>query len=128
MVELMIYVVFVIVIVGIAGSFVGCAFTTSDGMRRGTVTKLSHKGIIFKTYEGELTMGGMVSTESGMQGNVWQFSVRRDNPKRDAIIQSLTASMESNTVVCLKYKQARLVLPWQAETSYDIVSVAPVPR
>ena len=49
----------------------------SDGTRTGYVTKISHKGYIFKTYEGELNFGffgGATGTNRPVD-NVWILSV-----------------------------------------------------
>ena len=42
-------------------SFVAYAnFTFSEGSRNGTVIKLSSKGMMFKTYEGQLNVGAYI--------------------------------------------------------------------
>jgi hypothetical protein len=50
--------------IGLAGLFLfsGCSHNYSDGYRVGYVRKFSRKGLIWKSWEGELLLGGVVST------------------------------------------------------------------
>ncbi len=51
-------------------------YTYSDGNRAGRLIKFSNKGYVFKTYEGELNLGGINTTNGGILiNNMWQFSV-----------------------------------------------------
>lgn len=50
-------------------------FAYSDGERAGYMQKLSHKGWICKTYEGELAM----TTVPGIAPTLWHFTVREEN-------------------------------------------------
>ena len=47
-------------------------FTYSDGFRAGELVKITHKGVIFKTWEGEISQG-----ISGAQ--IFSFSVEQNN-------------------------------------------------
>jgi hypothetical protein len=55
------------------------SFDYSDGYRVGNVIKLSHKGMVFKTYEGQLDMGflapGDEASTSSVATRIWDFSV-----------------------------------------------------
>ena len=53
----------------------------SEGYRAGNVMKLSKKGFVFKTWEGELNVGGFQGGGEGgdMATTVWSFSVDDDN-------------------------------------------------
>ena len=51
-----------------------CSWTYSEGTRSGNLIKVSKKGVVFKTIEGELNLGG-VSTMEGLEGNIWSFTV-----------------------------------------------------
>ena len=48
----------------------------SSGFRAGVPTKLSKKGILIKTYEGQLNIGGLTSTSEGTIPTQWDFTVR----------------------------------------------------
>lgn len=52
----------------------GCGSGYSHGSRVGTVRKLSEKGLIWKSWEGELVLGGSVKSENGPIIEVWSFS------------------------------------------------------
>ncbi|MFN7115680.1 MAG: hypothetical protein ACK4TA_02715 [Saprospiraceae bacterium] len=93
------------------------AWAYSEGTRSGTLIKVSRKGYIFKTYEGQLNLGGFQSNpEGGVASNIWEFSVTDD-----AVYEKLQRS-EGKQIV-LHYKQYRKSLPWQGDTSYFVEGV-----
>jgi hypothetical protein len=55
------------------------AFVYSTGQRTGYVQKVSHKGLVCKTYEGELAM----TTVPGTAPQIFRFTVRDPNVVRD---------------------------------------------
>src|SRR5688572_2146750 len=85
----------------------------SDGFRAGTVVKLSRKGNLFKTYEGQLNLG-MVLTENSPSptsvGNIWEFSVGRQDQD---VVDSLEKAMTTGQRVRLHYKEKYRTLPWR---------------
>jgi hypothetical protein len=54
-------------------------YTYSEGTRTGFVQKLSRKGWLCKTWEGELAM----TTQPGTAPQIFNFSVRRDSVARE---------------------------------------------
>ena len=91
-----------------------CNYTYSKGTRSGVLIKVSKKGYVFKTCEGQLNLGGFEANEaSGIVGNIWPFSV-----KDDAVHQELQ-KMEGQKVT-LHYKQVNKAMPWQGDTDYFI--------
>ncbi|HET8685146.1 MAG TPA: hypothetical protein VFM18_00620 [Methanosarcina sp.] len=88
----------------------------SDGARRGIVQKFSHKGLILKTYEGELVTSGFKFGTTGAGSNVWKFSA-----KDDAIGEKLHAAMSSQQEVVLTYCQ--LYVKMVTDTDYIITDV-----
>jgi prepilin-type N-terminal cleavage/methylation domain-containing protein len=105
---------------GITG---GCSI--SDGTRVGTITQFSRTGIIWKTQEGELVMGGVrrgINSDGGSTSvaNIWQFSV----PKNDkAMIDKIQAAMDKAEPVRLVYHRYFFLWPWTASTDYLIEDV-----
>lgn len=103
------------------GASGGC--TKSDGSRVGIITKFSHKGLICKSWEGELVMGGM-RTMSGADGktalaaNVFEFSVLDED-----LVKQIQALMESGHRARLTYSQTFFHNPVKRDTSYCIVEV-----
>jgi hypothetical protein len=96
----------------------GCLPGYSEGERAGLVTKLSRKGMIWKTWEGELTMGGIARDVEGSSiANVWAFTVRDE-----AVAKALGAALESGAQVSVQYRQY-LLRPITQNTGYDVLSV-----
>lgn len=83
-------------------------YTTSEGTRTGTLIKISKKGKLFKTYEGDLVLAGsqMLTKQS-----IWNFSVLNENVYSN--MQPLEGKM-----VRLYYKEVVNAFPWQGETNY----------
>lgn len=96
-----------------------CGMSYSSGTRTGIVIKLSQKGYIFKTYEGELNLGGISEGDGTiMPTRIWQFSVERNNT---AIYDAITKSEGKH--VRLYYKEVMKNFFWQSETPYLIEKV-----
>ncbi|PSR13022.1 MAG: 6-phosphogluconate dehydrogenase [Bacteroidetes bacterium] len=93
-----------------------CGWTYSDGTRAGELIKVSTKGVVFKTYEGQLNLGGFSSSDSGVVGNTWDFSTTKK-----AVYQRLQ-ELEGHKVK-LTYRQRYKPLPWQGKTEYFIDEV-----
>ena len=93
----------------------------SDGYRDGTLIKFSHKGYIFKTYEGELNQGGIANPAAGtaMVNQIWKFSV-----KDEAAANKLNAM--GGKVVRLHYKEYNKNFFWEGETNYLVDGVEEV--
>jgi len=100
-----------------AGYMLWCNLTYSDGTRTGTLMKISKKGYVFKTMEGELNMGGF-NNEDNTQvfGNTWQFSTA-DSKLYDELVQKQGKKM------MLYYKEKNRAMPWQGETDYYVYKI-----
>lgn len=103
----------------VAVAFVGGAFPNySEGERSGTVYKISHKGLVFKSYEGEMNLGGMAADANGqMVANTFRFSV-----KDPAIVEEINKATNNGKRVTLTYTQY-FIAPIKLETPYVIVGV-----
>lgn len=96
---------------------VWCNWTYSEGTRTGVLIKISSKGYIFKTEEGQLNLGGFSNGESdGLMGNIWNFSM-----KDDEVYQKMEA-LEGKKVT-VTYKEINKSMPWQGDTNYFVTSV-----
>jgi hypothetical protein len=94
-----------------------CNYTYSEGSRAGMLMKFSRKGNLFKTYEGELNLGGINPMPGDtIANNVWSFSVKDDS------IGRLLEDKEGH-VLRLHYKEKKKNLPWQGETPYFVDGV-----
>lgn len=128
-----------VLVVLVVGGFLVADYTYSEGMRQGTISKLSKKGVLCKTWEGELAMANFSrdgTLGSGNRGtdNTFYFSV---DDKETA--QQLTDAMMRNSVVNLAYEQKLFALSWpvpgacQRRTEYEVhdvqvLGVAPQPN
>lgn len=92
-------------------------WTYSEGTRAGNLIKISKKGYIFKTYEGQLKLGGidLSNPEEGMSDS-WSFSV-----SDEGVFKELEKRQGQKVV--LRYKQINNAMPWQGDTDYYIYAV-----
>lgn len=91
-------------------SFVYLA-TYSDGDRSGELIKFSHKGVIFKTYEGEISQG-----ISGAK--IFSFSVLANDQE---VIEQL--KQLQGTYVKVTYVERYKTFPWWGDTAYFVTKV-----
>jgi hypothetical protein len=101
-----------VLILGVAGYFTAMYYATfSDGFRSGELIKISHKGIVFKTWEGELSQG-----ISGAQ--IFRFSIL--DSQQDVIKQ-----MEDlqGDYVKVTYIERYTTFPWWGDTKYFVTKV-----
>lgn len=92
----------------------------SEGKRGGFVTQLSNKGYLFKTYEGELRMGGLSEGDGTMNSSQWVFSVSGKN--KDAIAK-IEEAIQNGHRVSLTYEQKFFTLPWNGDTKFFVTDV-----
>ena len=101
-------------------TIINVTFTYSEGNRAGRLIKFSHKGYLFKTYEGELNLGGINTVNGGMLvNNMWLFSVT-DNAVADSL------SRLEGKDIRLHYKEKMATLPWRGDTKYIVDRVIEV--
>ncbi len=92
----------------------------SEGRRAGFVLKLSKKGYVFKTYEGELRIGGLYDGEGVMNATEWAFSVSTKNKEA---IQKLEEAIATGQRASLTYEEKFFILPWNGETKFFVTNV-----
>jgi hypothetical protein len=109
-----------LVIFALAAAYLGiCSITYSDGTRSGILTKVSRKGFIIKTYEGELNVGGLNQGDGTiMPASIFLFSVRQKT------VYDELEKLQGRKVI-LHYQQVVKNLFWQGETDYFITAVRP---
>ena len=112
----------VILLIVLAGGMTFIYYGTySEGVRAGTVIKLSRKGVIFKTWEGQLNIRsfGAVRSENNLS-EVFEFSIESD---QEEIIRSLEEVSLSGERVNLHYVERYRALPWRGSTRYFVTKV-----
>lgn len=90
----------------------------SDGYRDGLVQKLSHKGVLRKSWEGELALPGFNADKNNIS-NVWHFSIEDE---RTDIVEELKR-IPGNKMVRLHYKELLYRNPFRYGTPYRITKV-----
>lgn len=91
-------------------------YTVSEGTRTGTLYKISKKGKIFKTYEGQIQLAGSTIVS---KASTWDFSVV------DAETYVRLQEFEGKNVR-LHYKEMVEAFPWQGDTDYMVYQVEEV--
>lgn len=122
----------VVLIVG-AGLWFAISADYSDGYRVGKVIKLSHKGYMFKTWEGTLDFGYLqTDPEGGVATRIWDFSVA---PGDEQVRKDIDTAIAGDYKVKLLYREKYLRLFWRGDTKHFVTNVekagtgteAPVP-
>jgi hypothetical protein len=92
-------------------------YTYSDGARSGMLQKLSHKGNLFKTYEGELVLSSVASSNNvALASEKFYFSIADDS------IAKKMLEYEGKRVK-LQYKEKKGTLPWRGDSRYIVDGV-----
>ena len=92
-----------------------------EGVRAGNVLRISKKGVLFKTYEGQLnlqTFGALKGANPIMES--FDFSVESDD---EQVIRDLEAVALSGERVNLHYIKRYATFPWRGDTKYFITHV-----
>jgi hypothetical protein len=103
----------VIIAIAVIAYFI-CGITYSDGTRSGILTKVSRKGFVFKTFEGEINIGGLNQGDGTiMPATVFKFSAENEQVYRKL------ESMQGRKVV-VHYREVIKNLFWQGDTNYFV--------
>lgn len=114
--RLLIFVSLALVLAGV-GYALWANYTYSSGTRTGYLIKISKKGYVFKTYEGQLNLGGFQESQQGnIMGNVWNFSLKENR------LYDEMQSLEGRQVQ-LFYREVNKALPWQGDTNYFVYKI-----
>ncbi|RTY74754.1 MULTISPECIES: 6-phosphogluconate dehydrogenase [unclassified Flavobacterium] len=105
----------VLLVVTVAGYFTFIYYATySEGVRSGELIKVSRKGVVFKTWEGEISQG-----ISGAQ--IFSFSVMDSEEK---VITDLKKF--EGQYVQVTYMERYRTYPWWGDSHYFITNVKKV--
>ncbi|HBC79328.1 MAG TPA: hypothetical protein DEO60_04425 [Bacteroidales bacterium] len=93
-------------------------FTYSEGYRAGLLQKFSNKGVVFKTYEGELILSSVSSTANvALASEKFIFSVMKKNV-------SLQYDTLQGKNVIVHYIEKKGTVPWRGDSRYLVDSIA----
>jgi hypothetical protein len=97
-----------------------CGITYSEGTRSGVLTKISKRGFVFKTFEGELNIGGLNQGDGTiMPLSIFYFSVKNED------VYNLLQDSQGKKVV-LHYKEVLHSFFWQGDTNYFVYKASTV--
>lgn len=92
-------------------------FTFSEGYRSGLLQKFSHKGNVFKTYEGEMILSSIRSNNNvALASEKFLFSVTDKT-----VAQQL--EQQQGRMVTVHYHEKKGTLPWRGDSEYIVDSV-----
>lgn len=95
--------------------------TYSEGIRSGMIVKISKKGWLFKTYEGQLNLQTFGANKSAnLVSESFEFSVDGD---KTGVIKVLEETSLSGERVSLKYEERLAKFFWQGDTKYFVTEV-----
>ncbi|MBN2665887.1 MAG: hypothetical protein JXR67_05210 [Bacteroidales bacterium] len=93
-------------------------FTYSEGYRAGLLQKFSHKGMAFKTYEGELILSSVSSTSNvAIASEKFKFSVLEKD-------MNMSFDTLQGRDVIVHYIEKRGTVPWRGDSRYIVDSIA----
>jgi hypothetical protein len=91
-------------------------YTFSEGTRTGTLVKISKKGYVFKTFEGQIQLGGV---EIVNKQSMFEFSVDNEETYNKAQL------LEGKNVR-VHYNELNDAFFWQGDTDYIVYDVEEV--
>ena len=112
-------VVISLIVLGFIITFVATQRPYSEGDRAGVVSKLSRKGYVIKTMEGELNVGAQGQV-GNMSNNLWAFTIASGDEK---LAKDIEDAMTTGKRVKLHYEQRYLKFFWMGDTEYFITKV-----
>jgi hypothetical protein len=111
----------IILLLVILFTIANVTFTYSEGSRAGRLIKFASQGYFFKTYEGEINLGGVTNATNGnmMMNYMWDFSVE------DKAVADSLSKLEGRDIR-VHYKEKLSKLPWRGDTKYIVDRVEEV--
>jgi hypothetical protein len=114
-------IIIIIVLIGVAVMAYLYWGTYEDGFWAGKVLSVSRKGVIFKTYEGKISMESFGSLKGVSPiAESRDFSVEKSEPEIIKILEQVALTGER---VNLVYKRRYLRFAWRGDTKYFVVKV-----
>jgi hypothetical protein len=110
---------FIVVVAVIVIVYLQYFYTYSEGYRSGLLQKFSHKGTIFKTYEGELILSSVSSTRDvALASEKFLFTLTNKD-----LIRAFDTLQGKDIIVHYKQKNSALFFRGDSEYLVDSVKV-----
>ena len=111
------WILILIVIFGLSMIYWKYFYTYSEGYRAGLLQKFSHKGAIFKTYEGEIILSSVSSNRDvAIASEKFLFTVTNKSMVRQF------DTLQGQSVI-VHYRQKNAPLFWRGDSPYLVDSV-----
>lgn len=108
---------------GLVGWFLYSA-NYSEGSRSGRLIKISKKGVLFKTWEGQLDVGGISGGgPTGEITSLWEFTVPGDAAE---VLEKLDRN--AGRKVKIYYEEKYFQFFWRGDTKYFATRVESLPE
>ncbi len=115
--KFLIWFISAVVIIGAIFIYWKFYFTYSEGHRAGLLQKFSYRGVIFKTYEGELIMSSVQSNKNvTLASEKFYFSVADEKVAKQL-------EQFEGYFLTLHYREKNGSLWWRGDTKYLVDSV-----
>ncbi len=120
--RLLLRVLLILVVIVLAGTLFLYYGSYSEGSRSGTVIKLSKRGMLFKTWEGQLNLQsfGALDPRGNSLNEVFSFSVESGQDSLCDVLEDVQLTGER---VKLDYVERYARIPWRGETKYFVTGV-----
>jgi hypothetical protein len=92
----------------------------SSGFRAGVPIKISKKGVIIKTYEGQMNVGGLTTSSEGTIPTQFDFTVKRS---ADSVLTKIDDAILHGKRVKLHYHEKYVRFFWLGDTKYFVYDV-----
>lgn len=93
----------------------------SNGSRSGTVIKVSKKGFIFKTLEGQLNLESFGALKSANSfAETFSFSIEKGNTALEKKLEEVSLSGER---INLLYNEKYIKLAWRGDTKFFVYDI-----
>lgn len=113
------WITFFVVVAALVFVFFQYFYTYSEGYRAGLLQKFSHKGTIFKTYEGEIILSSVSSTKDvALASEKFYFTLVNKN-----LIRSFDTMQGQNVIVHYKQKNSPIFFRGDSEYLVDSIRV-----
>jgi hypothetical protein len=111
------WVMALLIIIGAISVYFKYFYTYSEGYRAGLLQKFSRKGIVFKTYEGEMILSSVSSTSKVvLASEKFNFTVVNKN-----IVNQLDTLQGDMVIVHYRQKNGKVF--WRGDSEYLVDSV-----
>jgi hypothetical protein len=112
---------FVLILLGLGALAFLYWGTYEEGIMAGKVLRISQKGMIFKTYEGKISLESFGALKGvSPVAETFDFSVEKSEKE---VIQSLEQVALSGERVNLHFVKRYWAFPWRGDTKYFIIRV-----